>query len=177
MHNFVYFSDFLGLAPGFVSWVLGIVSWVLGLVFWVLALVFWVLGLVFWLLGLVFWVLGLVFWVLGLVFWMPQQSLHSPGCQTEIAEQSRQPSQETKILNIFLQFFGPGTSPRGFASPRRSISCQKSTIWMRLCRDIAVFVVLVLNFQAVIKSAASAASPKTKIQESRAIGRVNGSEC
>ena len=46
-----------------------------------------------------------------------------------------------------------------------------------ICRVTAVFVVfekfgtlllvLKLNFQAVIKSAASAASPKTKIQESR----------
>ena len=55
---------------GFVSWVLGFVFWVLGFVFWVLGLVFWVLGLVFWVLGLVFWVLGLVFWVLGFVFWV-----------------------------------------------------------------------------------------------------------
>ena len=98
---------------------------------------------------------------------MPQQSLHLPGCQTEIAEQSRQPSQETKILNIFLQFFGPGTSPRGFASPRRRISSPKLFFLMRMCRGIEAFVALMLNFQAVIKSAASEASAKTKIQESR----------
>ena len=50
-------------------------------------------------------------------------------------------------------------------------------IWMRICRVTAIFVVfeqfgtllivVKLDFQAAIKSAASAASPKTKIQESR----------
>ena len=58
-------------------------------------------------------------------------------------------------------------------------------IWIHICRVIAVFVVfeqfgsllivLELNFQAVIKLAASAAPPKTKIQESRgASGRRLG---
>ena len=53
---------------------------------------------------------------------------------------------------------------------------------MRVCRVTAIFVVfekfgtvllaLKLNFQAVIKTAASAASPKPKIQESRGAKRT-----
>ena len=66
----------------------------------------------------------------------------------------------------FLLFFGPGTSARGFSRPWHRISRQKCRIWMRICRVTTISVVfekfalvLKLNFQAVIKSAASAASP------------------
>ena len=41
----------------------------------------------------------------------------------------------------FLLFFGPGTGPRGFSRPCHRISRQKCRIWMRICRDIAIFVV------------------------------------
>ena len=59
----------------------------------------------------------------------------------------------------FLVLFGPGTSARGFSRPRHRISRQKCRIWMRMCRDMTLFNFLdKLNFQAVIKSAASAAS-------------------
>ena len=87
------------------------------------------------------------------------------------------PKKRPKKANFtyFLVFFGPGTGPRGFSRPWHRISRQKCRIWMRMCRVTGVFavsqkfgtllVVLKLNFQAVIKSAASAASRKTRIQD------------
>ena len=92
---------------------------------------------------------------------------------------------KTDIFYIFSAFLGPGTMSKAFSRPWGSISRQKYKIWMRICRVTAVFIVfgefgflllvLKLNFQAVIKSAASAASLKTKTQESRgASGRRLG---
>ena len=71
----------------------------------------------------------------------------------------------------FLVFFGPGPGSRGFSRPWHRISRQKCRIWMRMCRDMTIFVVFEkLNFQAVIKSAASAASLGTKSRKPRSRG-------
>ena len=88
------------------------------------------------------------------------------------------PKKRPKKANFayFLRFFGLGTGPRGFSRPWHRISRQKCVIWMRIYRVMTIFVVFgkfgavlrvlelfcllwKLNFQAVIKSAASAASP------------------
>ena len=91
----------------------------------------------------------------------------------------------------FLVFFGPGTSARGFSRPWHRISRQKCRIWMRMCRDMTIFVIFEkfesvlhvlerfcafwkglgrVNFQAVMKSAASAASLGTKSRKPRSRG-------
>ena len=81
-------------------------------------------------------------------------------------------SKKTNFVYFFV-FFAPRPSPRGFSRPRCRISSQKLFFWMRICQDIEIFIFL-LNFQAVIKSAANAASRKPKSREGRSRGAHDG---
>ena len=61
---------------------------------------------------------------------------------------------------------GPGTMSKAFSRLEVQIPVKNllfGCVFVELCH----FFSFLLNFQAVIKLAASAASPKTKIQESR----------
>ena len=86
---------------------------------------------------------------------------------------------KTRIFYIFSTFLGPGTGsslPEPSPGLEVQFPAKKCAIWMRICRVMTIFVVFEkfgtvlrvlelfcsfwkLNFQAVIKSAASAASP------------------
>ena len=119
--------------------------WVLGFVFWVLGFVFGCLDLSFGCLDFSFGCLDFFFGCLDFFFGCLDFFFGCLGSQD--------------VTSTPTVFFGPGTGARGFSRPRHRISRQKCRIWMRMCRDMTIFVVLEkLNFQAVIKSAASAAS-------------------
>ena len=84
-------------------------------------------------------------------------------------------NQHRRLLNKHFQYvfdvLGPETMSKAFSRPWHRISRQKCRIWMRMCRDMTLFNFLEkLNFQAVIKSAASAASRETKNQGPRSRG-------
>ena len=71
-----------------------------------------------------------------------------------------------QILYIFLYFLGLGPWPR--PSPGLDIEFHVTNAGFGcVFAELLHFSSFLLNFQAVVKSAASAASPKTKIQESR----------
>ena len=75
---------------------------------------------------------------------------------------------------IFCRFWAPGPVPKSW--PRRAVEflVKDAFFGLRGCRDIEIFVVLKFNFQAVIKSAASAASPKTESRGPSSRGAQDG---
>ena len=57
---------------------------------------------------------------------------------------------KTSIFLIFSTFLEPGTGSKAFSRPWHRISRQKCRIWMRICRDMTIFVIFE-KFESVLR--------------------------